>query len=86
MSKWIPKEIHIFMDSGHLCGYTSTRNWPEEYMSESAGLYQKLPVCQECIAELQKFRAERKRAASDAVTLRESPRAPKLVLWDYRTD
>jgi hypothetical protein len=87
MSKWAPKEMHIFMGEGHLCGYELTaRNWPEEYMSEPAGLYQQLPICEKCMSELKNLRKKRNIKAKRAAKVIDPAKPPKLVLWDYRRD
>ena len=55
MGKWVPTKMHFSWGGERLCG-ERVRTWPEEYMSESAGLYQKLPKCTDCEAELMKRR------------------------------
>ena len=64
-----PTRIHVFMggfpffgsredrlwEDGHLCKNAQKEaGWSDAYMSESKGLYQKLPRCEDCTSELER--------------------------------
>jgi len=57
-----PTRIHIYMgafyplwEDGSLCKNAKKEaGWSDAYMSESKGLYQKLPRCEDCTSELER--------------------------------
>lgn len=58
MGRWVPKMKHISRwGIRSLCGRIEERNWPEDYMNESTGLWKTVPFCLHCKAEEERIEA-----------------------------
>ena len=58
MGRWVPKMKHISRwGIKSLCGRIEERNWPEDYMDESTGLWKTVPYCEDCKAEQERIKA-----------------------------
>ncbi len=58
MGRWVPKMTHISAwGIRSLCGVIEERNWPEDYMDESTGLWKTVPYCEDCKAEQERIKA-----------------------------
>jgi len=57
MGRWVPKMKHISRwGIESLCGRIEERNWPEDYMDESTGLWKTVPHCVHCKAEEERIK------------------------------
>jgi hypothetical protein len=58
MGRWVPKMKHISRwGIKSLCRRIEERNWPEDYMDESTGLWETVPYCLHCKDEEERIEA-----------------------------
>tara|TARA_B100001245_G_C22878943_1_gene422596 strand:+ start:1186 stop:1530 length:345 start_codon:yes stop_codon:yes gene_type:complete len=82
MGRWVPKMKHISRwGIKSLCGRIEERNWPEDYMDESTGLWKTVPYCIHCKGEedrIEALKVEEKKRGIEKGATHKTPRVFEL--------
>ena len=80
MGRWVPKVRHISRwGIRSLCGKIEERNWPEDYMNESTGLWKTVPYCIDCKSEEERIEALKVKERKERVNLNETRKTARVL-------